>query len=154
MFKYSNRSIVFIAIGIIAVLVVVVGSGILAYQYYYIPKQETKNSTIETELAGWKTYTNMEYGFEFKYPSSWSNLSENKTNNGVELSLCQSINESGRCVGGFFVGYRLNSMAPDWSWGRPKNIIVGGKDAIEFICQSKDCPQGRHISIELGKNNL
>lgn len=49
MFKYLNRGISTpIAIGIIAVLVVVVGGGILAYQYYYIPKQETKNLAVET----------------------------------------------------------------------------------------------------------
>jgi len=48
MFKYLNRGISTpIAIGIIAVLVVVVGGGILAYQYYYIPKQEGKTPVVE-----------------------------------------------------------------------------------------------------------
>ncbi len=41
MFKNSNRGISTpIAIGIIAILVIVVGGGILAYQYYYITEKE------------------------------------------------------------------------------------------------------------------
>ena len=49
MLKNLNRGISTpIAIGIIAVLVIVVGGGILAYQYYYVPEKEVKNPVVET----------------------------------------------------------------------------------------------------------
>jgi len=49
MFKYLNRGVSSaLAIGIIAVLAIVVGGAVLAYQYYYIPKEESKNPVAET----------------------------------------------------------------------------------------------------------
>jgi len=77
MFKYKNRGIsTLLAIGIIAVLVIIIGGGIMAYQYYYIPKQETKNPVVETpktetpknETANWKLFTDDKVGYSLKYP--------------------------------------------------------------------------------------
>ncbi|MCH7772240.1 MAG: hypothetical protein IIA49_14700, partial [Bacteroidetes bacterium] len=76
-----------IAFTIIVVLAVLVGGGILGYQYYYLTPEEFKTPTestetpkIETpktetptdETAGWETYTNDEYGYEVSYPRDWS----------------------------------------------------------------------------------
>ena len=85
MFKNSNRGFsTLLAIGIIAVLVVVVGGGILAYQYYYIaeieqPKiqtptteiSETKTLTPQTESSIWKKYIDGNFGYSFYYPKTW-----------------------------------------------------------------------------------
>ncbi|OGZ18385.1 MAG: hypothetical protein A2V72_02120 [Candidatus Nealsonbacteria bacterium RBG_13_37_56] len=71
-----------IALTIIIVLAVIIGGGIIAYQYYWLPKEEVKKSEIETpkdETSDWKTYSNEEYGFEFKYPETW-NVSEEYAN--------------------------------------------------------------------------
>lgn len=71
MFKHFNRGIFPPkAIGIIVVLAIVVSAGILAYQYYYVSKQETKNSAIKSELADWKTYTNNQGDYSIFYPDN------------------------------------------------------------------------------------
>jgi len=63
---------------IIVILAVIAGGGILAYQYWWLPKQETQPSEIKLpekvkdETANWKTYRNKEYGFEVKYPKEWN----------------------------------------------------------------------------------
>jgi len=50
MLKNSNRGIsTLVAIGIIAVLVVAVGGGILAYQHYYIPQQASNNQQVQNQ---------------------------------------------------------------------------------------------------------
>lgn len=66
---------------IVAILGFLVGGGILAYQYWWLPKQETEMPEIEiperevkeeVEVpADWKTYRNDEYGFEIRYPPEW-----------------------------------------------------------------------------------
>ncbi len=48
---------------IVVILAAVVGGGILAWQFWWVPKEEVKDET-----ADWKTYKNEEYGFEFSYP--------------------------------------------------------------------------------------
>lgn len=55
---------------IVAVAVIAFG-GVFAYQYF--TKFQTPNSNIQT--AGWKTYTNTEYGFEMKYPGNFNQTS-------------------------------------------------------------------------------
>lgn len=54
---------------IIVILAAIVCGGILAYQYWWVPKQEGK--APEKEATGWKIYTNEKYGYEIKYPSNW-----------------------------------------------------------------------------------
>lgn len=58
---------------IVAVVIILVG-GVFTYQYFIVKNSEwiktpiTENQT--DQIAGWKTYTNDEYGFEIKYPES------------------------------------------------------------------------------------
>lgn len=50
---------------IIVVLAAIIGGGVFAWQKFGTSKQELKDET-----ADWQTYTNEQYGFEFKYPSN------------------------------------------------------------------------------------
>jgi len=61
----------FSKIWIIIILVIFVAGGILAWQYFWVPKEEVKapEEVIIDETADWKIYRNEEYGFEIKYPS-------------------------------------------------------------------------------------
>jgi hypothetical protein len=62
---------VFIVVLIIIVLITVVIGGIFIWQYSVLQNNPTNSLPAVNQQAteDWKTYTNKEYGFEFKYPS-------------------------------------------------------------------------------------
>ncbi|TSC94153.1 MAG: Uncharacterized protein CEN87_606 [Parcubacteria group bacterium Licking1014_1] len=104
-----------------------VGGGILAYQYYYIPKQESKNIVVETPktetpkdpTAGWKTYTNNDYGFEFKYPTNL-NLSISPSSvlgNGT-------VDNVGAILEADYFKYPQNISSNELTFQQPKYSII------------------------------
>jgi hypothetical protein len=63
---------------IVVILSAIAGVGILAYQYWWVAKQEVNTPEIKLpekvvtdETAGWKTYNNEGLGFSLKLPSGW-----------------------------------------------------------------------------------
>lgn len=66
----------FIGIAIIIVVAVVLFGGVFAWQYFYkmpdaVSPQQIQDKTAGpalSEVEGWKTYTNSQYGFNIKYP--------------------------------------------------------------------------------------
>jgi hypothetical protein len=76
-----------IGILIIVVASVILFGGVFAYQYFatknndqlqvqsqqQVTNQQTNNNQPTNQIAGWKTYTNTQYGFEIKYPDGWDN---------------------------------------------------------------------------------
>lgn len=71
MFKHLNRRISTpISMGIICALAIIVGGGVLTYQYFIVKNSEWINPPAN-QVDDWKTYTNSQYGFEFKYPKGW-----------------------------------------------------------------------------------
>jgi len=66
--KQSRQIPSWIGFVIIIAFAVIVSGGVFAYQYFFIPGEKNNIETPTDQTAGWKTYTNNEYGFEFKYP--------------------------------------------------------------------------------------
>jgi hypothetical protein len=62
----------FSKIWILIILIILIGGGILTYQYLLAPKEEIETpeeGTTEEEIADWQTYRNDKYSYEFKYPA-------------------------------------------------------------------------------------
>jgi hypothetical protein len=69
-----------ILIGAVVVLLAI--GGYFALKAKQQPPVKQVSTTSATETASWKTYTNNQYGFEFKYPASWA-LIENGTDGSI-----------------------------------------------------------------------
>jgi len=65
----------YILIIVILALIVVGETLYLAKQEVKLPETKLPQKFIQDETADWKTYRNDEYGFEFKYPNQWGNVS-------------------------------------------------------------------------------
>ena len=90
----KQKGISLIIIVALVALIAMGAAGFFAWQYFAIKfqQQTTQNQEqdqqildrqfplagdqpsepVPSETAGWKTYTNNEYGFEIKYPNDWS----------------------------------------------------------------------------------
>ncbi len=118
-----------VALTIIIVLAVVLIGGIFAYQYYYLPKQETETPKIETpknETAYWKIYKNKEYGFEIKYPKDWEVNIEKDTTPQNDISIFFNKETTS---GNLRLSLSVNKYAEIDTFRPPtktEEIIVGG----------------------------
>lgn len=70
--KFAITAIILILIAIIAY------AGIWYWQKQQVAQQVVPTVTprVIDETADWKTYTNTQYGFEFRYPSNWNFVNE------------------------------------------------------------------------------
>jgi hypothetical protein len=105
------------------ILVVIVGS---AFWWQEIRKTElsgqqavNSNQEIQNSISDWKTYTNSEYGFEFKYPNDWIVSETNGTYPSLEVSSPSAA------IGNAIVGFRTTVIIQDVSSNNDykKNII-------------------------------
>ncbi len=75
---------------ILLVVLVVVIAVALVYFVFLKKPGEVAVSPTPKEMAGWKTYTNTEYGFEFKYPPQF-----NQIKNDSRIAFVQQDNKGG-----------------------------------------------------------
>jgi len=71
------NSKIFPKIGMIVTLALLIGGGILVWQYLKIPRQVglpeegVLEEVVKDEIVDWETYRNEEYGFAMRYPENW-----------------------------------------------------------------------------------
>jgi hypothetical protein len=67
--KQKKQIPTWVGILIIIIFAVVIFGGVFAYQYFFVKLPTVVESPqTQNQTAGWKTYSNTQYGFEFKYP--------------------------------------------------------------------------------------
>lgn len=110
-----------------------------------IPNINPSDWYLKDETAGWKTFSDPQLPFTFKYPSSWANPMKSLLSTKIDISFSE----------GFFLEYGVHY---NQNLGRPqtfdeiasqiggsvaqrKNFNVDGKKAVEITCQSDACPQ-------------
>jgi len=68
---------------IVVVSAAIAGGGIFAYQYWWVPKHETKMPEIKpfqaTEVGKWKLCKNDLFNFVFEYPAEWTHWMREST---------------------------------------------------------------------------
>ena len=72
--KSNIKYIIFVLI-----LGAIIGGGILGYYYYWMQEMDSRLAALELKLperptgetAGWKTYTNPDFGYSIKLPTDW-----------------------------------------------------------------------------------
>ena len=91
---------------ILLLAVILIGAGLWGWQYWMSKTKTVTPITIVTptvsstpttvSTADWKTYTNKDFGFSFKYPNDW-NLTENKpsTINNTIVSVTKTVKKDG-----------------------------------------------------------
>jgi len=74
---------------LITLAVLLILTGIFGAWYFSQPSldEDTGTSAITNKFADWKTYTNTEYGFEFKYPTLNTNVQENIIDRGISKTF-------------------------------------------------------------------
>lgn len=83
---------------VIVIVFLLTGSSVLAYKYYQLKQQVTRTQaspspaplvspkpSAEAETANWKTYTNSQYDFSFRYPTDWQ-IEEKSDKAGLTIS--------------------------------------------------------------------
>jgi len=131
---------------IIAIIAVLIGGGV----YFYSKKaqapgqEQNKNAagnTTADPTAGWKTYTNEKYGFEFKYPQNftinsegetvasviphqaWLTLQRDNSGDAIEMNLTENTTVD------------VNATQIDGKDGvkiKTSQIIIGGKKGLTY----------------------
>lgn len=84
-----------------------------------LPDDSTNSSPASVDMANWKTYTNTEVGFSFKYPSEW------KVQTGIPNSGLISLETSND--NRFFVWFSPSVTISEWLEETQSGKIIGKK---------------------------
>ncbi len=136
--KKQKGFIVPVLVGIIAILLI--GAGAYIYSNKKVSTQVTEQNNVSTttdETTNWKTYTDTQYGVEFKYPNGMVFTSDNSDHHdqfNTKLTAYSFHNTNG-------LGVELIINVPNISWDK---ILGIAKTSWESETQGKF----EEISIE------
>jgi len=148
---------------IVVILAIIVGGGILSYQYWWLPKHEIKlpEITIKDETTDWQTYRNEEYGFEFKYPKEFSFIDSGQraVNNDLGYYELGYLNQ--KDGGNLPIFIKLEQLNPNNIRGiygkkdiNDLNIVtVDGSKSYVYTEGDAGC-EGDSINIPNGENTI
>jgi eight-cysteine-cluster-containing protein len=132
---------------IVVILAAITGGGILAYQYWWLPKQETQPPEIkllekvEDETADWKTYIDDSYKVLYKYPPDWEGKGKS-----VELGCHPDVGPKTLAKTGFDIcgeselGIEddARELVKNLTLVFRKNIIIDNRPAIKQTVKFQD----------------
>jgi len=139
-------------IHILVILALLVLAGSVGYVYYWQQKNIAPQPPApqSDETATWKTYSNEQYGFEVRYPTSWYVYEYGS--NGV--SIQSSPESAGKIIGGFVSVDPLQEVLSFDQWlenlkkvDPPKRIIgikditIGNIDGLAVVTLCEGCTE-------------
>lgn len=123
-----------------------------------LPQATSTTPTSNSQTADWKTYTNVQYGFSFKYPNNYSN-----TDPSSSLALAsapQALFNLAVKDGDIMQVYVLNKVFDPTNiqslYGKiqnPEMLTIDNKDAYGFGNADAGCSQ-KVIEMALGRQTL
>ena len=112
-----------------------------------LPAKTQTNSVSQVSTTGWQTYTNTQFGFEFKYPADWKIVNEKKVDNQTLLTLGFASPEE-NAIGKYtanltiYSGDTFNNNLNDLVkvteqvFGKMDNVTIAGEPGKKIIARS------------------
>ncbi|MCX6718687.1 MAG: hypothetical protein NTY81_03770 [Candidatus Staskawiczbacteria bacterium] len=152
---------------IIAIAIILFG-GVFAWQYFatFATKAQQnskffgssqKTNQIQTQTAGWKTYTNSQYGFSIKYPADkWSlfvETPEGKTLHWMQISAIGEPNGVPIGLDLYIQSGNIDSWLSNKATHTRETVYINGLRAEKFYF-GRDPKTDTSATYILEKNNL
>lgn len=151
-----------IIVAIVVAVVVLSAGGYFGYKYYNekisnslvpISSEDQNAQTVADETAGWKTYTNSQYGFEIKYPAdNWRLFVEAPRGSSLHLMQIGAIDEFGS-VQIYIQSGNVDSWLSNKAIHTRETVYINGLRAEKFYF-GRDLKTDASFTYVFERNNL